>query len=320
MVLPDAGKGELHIESIAWGKLVWLNIEEPTKLETEYLAQSYPFHELDLDDCLSRIQRPKIDEYEDEGYLFMVFHFPVFNPRARVTTPSQVSIFLGSDYLISLHQGDLKPLAKMFRDCQLNERARDDYMGQSSSHLLYYILDRLVNYCFPMLNKIGDNIEAIEDDVFTKPEPRTVQEILLIKRDLISFRRIMRPQIAVLDSLEQREWSFLKDNVQEDIEVYFGDIGDHLDKIWDMLEDYRELVDNLSDASNWLTSHHIQEVMRVLAIVAACLVPFAAISGIYGMNVPLPWGDSSWGLPIMIALMLLATGLMLFFFRRKRWI
>lgn len=314
MALSDIAGKELNIGSVTWGNLVWLNIEKPTEREIEYLGQNYPFHPLDLDDCLSRIQRSKIDEYED--YLFMVFHFPVFHKEARVSTPSQVSIFLGADYLISLHQGDLKPLVKMFRDCELNERAREEYMGQSSSHLLYHILDRLVSYCFPMLNKIGANIEAIEDDVFTKPVPRTVQEILVIKRDLISFRRIMRPQITVLDSLEERKWAFFKDGM----DVYFGDIGDHLDKIWDMLEDYRELVDNLSDASDRLTSHRVQEVMRVLAVLAACATPFVIIAGIYGMNIPLPLGDSSLGLPILIVIMLCTISIMLLIFRRKRWI
>lgn len=314
MALSDIAGKEFNIGSVTWGNLVWLDIEKPTQREIEYLGQNYPFHPLDLDDCLSRIQRPKIDEYEE--YLFMVFHFPVFHKEARVSTPSQVSIFLGADYLISLHQGDLKPLVKMFRDCELNERAREEYMGQSSSHLLYHILDRLVSYCFPMLNKIGANIEAVEDDVFTKPVPKTVQEILVIKRDLVSFRRIMRPQIAVLDSLEERKWAFFKDGM----DVYFGDIGDHLDKIWDMLEDYRELVDNLSDASDRLTSHRVQEVMRVLAILAACATPFVIIAGIYGMNIPLPLGDSSLGLPILIVIMLCTISLMLFIFRRKRWI
>ncbi len=314
MALSDIAGKELNIGSVTRGNLVWLDIEKPTERETEYLGQNYPFHHLDLDDCLSRIQRPKIDEYED--YLFMVFHFPVFHKEARVSTPSQVSIFLGADYLISLHQGDLKPLVKMFRDCELNERAREEYMGQSSSHLLYHILDRLVNYCFPMLNKIGANIEAVEDDVFTEPVRKTVQEILVIKRDLVSFRRIIRPQITVLDSLEERQWAFFKDGM----DVYFGDIGDHLDKIWDTLEDYRELVDNLSDASDRLASHRVQEVMRVLAILAACATPFVIIAGIYGMNIPLPFGDSSLGLPILIVIMLCTIGLMLFIFRRKRWI
>ena len=102
---------EPHFEQVTWGDLTWLNIDNPTEIETEFLASKYPFHPLDLDDCLSKIQRPKIDEYKD--YLFIVFHFPVFNPDARVTTPSQVSVFIGDGYLVTLHKGDLKPLVKL---------------------------------------------------------------------------------------------------------------------------------------------------------------------------------------------------------------
>jgi magnesium transporter len=168
-----------------------------------------------------------------------------------------------------------------------------------------------------MLNKIGGNIEAMENDVFTKPVPKTVQEILIIKRDLVSFRRIIHPQVAVVDSLEQRKWAFLKG----DMDVYFGDIGDHLDKIWDVLEDYRELVDNLSDASNWLTSHNIQERMRIIAVLAALLTPLIVIPGLYGMNlVKLPLGDKTWGFAILLLIMFCFVGIMLFVFRYKRWI
>lgn len=317
MAIPESAGKEFNIQSVTWGKLVWANIERPTESETEYLAQNYPFHHLELDDCISRIQRPKIDENEDEGYLFMVFHFPVFSKQAGITLPSQVSVFLGDNYLITLHQGELKPLVKLFRDCQLNEKAREEHMSRSSGYLLYQILDRLVNYCFPILYKIGANVDAIEDDVFTKPVAKTVQEILLIKRDLISFRRIIRPQIAMLHSLERREWAFIKD----EMDVYFGDIGDHLNKIWDMLEDYREHVDNLTDASNWLTSHRIQEVMRILAVIAACVTPLIIVASIYGMNlVSLPLGNSTYGFPVVLAIMLCLVVIMLFIFRRKGWI
>lgn len=306
----------MNVSCITWERLNWVYIETPTPAEVEYLAQHFPqFHHLNLDDVLSQIQRPKIDEYED--HLFIVVHFPVFNKERRLTTPSEVDIFIGENYIVTIHcTGNLRPLSQFFSECQNNEEIRRTYMGRSSSYLLYHVLDRLIDYCFPMLYKIDDNIEAIEDDVFAKPVPRTVQEILLIKRDLVSFRRIVRPQIAVIDSLEQRKWAFLKG----DMDVYFGDVGDHLRKIWDTLEDYRELVDNLSDASNWLTSHRIQEVMRILAIIAAIAAPMAVLSSIYGMNVPLPWGDSPWGLSILIIIMLLITGIMLYLFRRKRWI
>src|SRR4030042_919501 len=131
---------EPNIGRVEWNGLTWINIEEPTKAETDYLAQNYLFHQLDLDDCLSRKQRPKIDEYDD--YLFIVLQFPVFNKASRVILPSQVSIFIGKDYLITLHSGELKPLAKLYRDCELREEARDENM-RGSGYLFHRIVDRL---------------------------------------------------------------------------------------------------------------------------------------------------------------------------------
>ena len=151
----------LKLETLTWGDLTWVNIENPTARETAYLAQNYSFHPLDLDDCLSRIQRPKIDAYKD--YLFLVFHFPVFNKEARVTTPSQLSVFISEKYLITLHKGELKPLVKLFKECQRDEESRQDYFSQGSVFLLYRIIDRLVDSCFPILNKMFDNIEEVED-------------------------------------------------------------------------------------------------------------------------------------------------------------
>ena len=166
----------LNMESVAWGGLTWTNIQPPTERETAYLAEHYPFHPLDLDDCLSRIQRPKIDIYPD--YLYLVFHFPVFNKEARVTSASQVSVFIGKDYLITLHKGELRPLVALFRDCELNEEARKDNFGQGTGYLLYRIIDRLVDYCLPIINKISANIEQTEDDIFaSRGMPRAINTI-----------------------------------------------------------------------------------------------------------------------------------------------
>ena len=140
-------------QSISFGRLRWIDIENPTSDDTDNLAASYPFHKLELDDCLSRIQRPKVDYDEQDDYLFLVFHFPVFNKEARVTTASQVSVFLGKEYLITLHEGNLKPLTAFVKDCNTNEDTREEFMSHSPGYLLYQVLDRLVTYCFPILNK-----------------------------------------------------------------------------------------------------------------------------------------------------------------------
>jgi len=305
----------LNLESVTWGDLTWVNIEQPTEREIEYLAQNYPFHPLDLDDCLSRIQRPKIDEYPD--YLFLVFHFPVFNIEARVTTPSQVSVFVGDNYLITLHKGELKPLVKLFRECQIDEESRREHLGQGSGYLLYRVIDRLVDYCLPILSKIGDNIERVEEDIFSAEMPRAIKEISILRRDVISFRRIIWPMRAVIGSLEARVRRFTK----MDLAVYFGDMVDHADKIWDGLDEYKEIIEGLNDTHDSLATNRTNEVVRMLTIIATILLPITVVASIFGMNIPLgPFGDSPYS-PLYVLLICLAiiSG-MLYFFRRHHWI
>ena len=315
MAVPEVRREEqLNMESLTWGDLTWVNIEGPTERETEYLAQNYPFHHLDLDDCLSRIQRPKIDEYKD--YLFLVLHFPVFNIEARVTTPSQVSVFIGENYLITLHKGELKPLVKLFRECQIDEESRQENFSQGSGYLLYRIIDRLVDSCFPILNKIGGNIESVEDNVFSNGIRNAVREISILRRDIISFRRIIWPVRAVIGSLEPKVRRFTK----MDMSVYFGDMVDHVDKIWDALDDYKEVIEGLNYTHDSLATNRTNEVMRMLTIIATILLPITVVASIYGMNIPLPFQNSSYSLLFVFFIMLVIIGSMLYFFHRQRWI
>ncbi len=306
---------QLNLETVAWGDLTWVNIEKPTEQETEYLAQNYPFHPLDLDDCLSRIQRPKIDEYKD--YLFLVFHFPVFHKEARVTTSSQVSVFIGPKYLITLHKGELKPLVKLFRECQIDEESRQENLSQGSGYLLYRIIDRLVDYCLPILNKIGENIERTEDDIFSsRGMPRAIEKISMLRRDVISFRRTIWPMRAVIGSLEPKTRRF----TQMDLAVYFGDTVDHVDKIWDGLDEYKEVIEGLNDTHDSLATNRTNEVIRMLTIIATILLPLTVVASVYGMNIPLPFQNSSYSFILVLAIWIVIVSGMLYFFRRQHWI
>ncbi len=316
MTTSQVGKEEqLNLESLIWGNLTWINIEGPTEQETEYLAQNYHFHPLDLDDCLSRIQRPKIDEYK--GYLFLVFHFPVFNKEARVTTPSQLAVFVGENYLITLHKGELKPLVKLFRECQVDEESQQEYFSQGSGYLLYRIVDRLVDYCLPILNKIGDSIEDVEDSIFSDRMRGAVKEISMLRRDIISFRRIIWPMRAVIGSLEPKIRRFSA----MDMAVYFGDIVDHVDKIWDGLDEYKEVIEGLNDTHDSLATNRTNEVMRILTVIATILLPITVVASIFGMNIPLgPFSDSPYSALYVSLICLAIIGSMLYFFHRQRWI
>jgi len=312
----SVGQNAENIHSITERKLTWFYIEKPTSNEVAFLAQRFHFHPLDLDDVLSRIQRPKIDEYED--YLFMVLHFPVFDKQNRITRPSEINIFIGENYVVTVHcSGDLKPLVKFFQECETDKNSRERYLGRSSGFLLYHILDRLVSSCFPILDKVTQNIDDIEDIILTKPVPKTVREISLIRRDLISFRRVIHPQIAVIETLEREEYPFFK----EDQEVYFGDIADHIRKIWDGLEDCKEVIDGLSDTSNWLTSHRIQEVMRILTIFMAIIMPVEVVASIEGSNLlPQSWLHN----PLLFAISFIiqvgiVVAMILFLRHRRLW-
>jgi magnesium transporter len=308
----------LNLEALSYGDLTWIDIQPPTVKERDYLAQYFPFHPLDLDDTLSRIQRPKIDEYKD--YLFFVFNFPRYNKKEQVLSQSQVSVFIGQGYLITLHKGELKPLTKLFKECQENEERQEDYLSHGSGYMLYRILDRLVDYCLPILNKMGDGIEDVEDVIFSTRKRGTVREISRLRRDVIAFRRTIWPMRAVINSLEPRIRRFSK----EDLTVYFGDMVDHLDKIWDGLDEYKEIIEGLHATHDSLASNRVNDILRLLTIVTAIGTILTVIVGYYGMNVWLPGGWEGIGSRvswlILLLIMAVVTAAMLWYFSRKDWL
>ena len=303
---------QLNMESLSWGDFTWIDIASPTEKETEYLAQNYPFHPLDLDDTLSRKQRPKIDEYKD--YLFFVFHFPIYRKEERVLTSSQVSVFIGPNYLITLHKGELKPLVKLFKECQIDEGSRQEYLRQGPGFLLYRILDRLVDYCLPILDKVGDGIEEVEDVIFSNRKRGAVREISRLRRDVIAFRRIIWPMRAVIGGLEPKVRRFAK----RDLVVYFGDMVDHLDKIWDGLDEYKEIIEGLNDTHDSLATNRTNEVVRILTIIATVMLPVTVVASIYGMNISLPFMNSDYALLYVFLIMLVVIGGILYFLHRMR--
>jgi magnesium transporter len=304
----------MSVETVTYGKVTWTNIEKPRPDNIEVLRRNYNFHPLDLEDCLSKIERPKIDEYED--YLFIVMHFPVYDADQRISKPSEVDFFIGAGYLVTVHDGILGPIYQLFDDCQRYERTRAKHMGRGASRLLYSVIDALVDYCFPILDKVDSNIHMIEEEVFTENMRRVVQDISIVRRDIIALRRIIRPQIAIVANLEQKDRPFIR----EDLDVYFGDIVDHLNKAWDILEDHREVVEGLSETSDSVISYRINEVMRILTIISVVLLPLTLLSGIYGMNIALPLARDPLAFIFIVGLMILMAGGMVFYFKHRGWL
>jgi magnesium transporter len=311
----DATPKNLRMKTIAYENLIWLDIAQPFRDDIEYLKKNYPFHELELEDCLKRVHRPSIDEHEK--YIFMILQFPVFNRMARVTVPSQVSVFMGADYLITLHDGNLPPLVELAKMYEQNPGLRAGHMADGLAHLLYHILDSLVEYCFPILNKIGDNINLVEERVFKGGNRKTVYEVSALRRDIISFRRIIRSQSEVFELLGQRPWPGLRENQG----IYFGDLAQHSRKIRDELDDYKEVIEALSDTHNTLASFRINTVVKALTIVSTIMLPLTLIASIFGMHLDfLPLGQSPEAFLIIIAAMGIIAVAMVLIFWRRRWL
>lgn len=296
--------------------LLWLDMIQPTLAQVTYLRERFRFDPLTLEDVLSKIQRPKLDVYEEEEYLFLVLHFPVFDQANRVAVSSEVDLFVGRDYVITLHDGTLKPLRRMFAAAGSDEQARAQLMARGPGYLLYRIIDALMKSCFPMLYHVDDHLAQIEGRIFGRDARATVQELSFVRRDIIALRRILRPNLPALRELEGQERAFLR----LDEAIYFGDVADGLAKLWDMLEEQKEIVKGLNATLDSLTSHRINEVMKILTVISVLLLPMTLVASIYGMNVRLPLGEHPYAFVFVALLMLGASGGMLAYFRYKNWI
>lgn len=305
----------LRLQTIQHHRLTWVDISPAGEREIDYLREHYRFHPLELEDCLSTNQTPKIDRHAD--YLFIVLHFPVFNHALRVTKPAELNIFVGEDYLVTVHSGVLKPLAAMVADCVRDERIRTTYMARSSGYLLYQVLRRLIDYCFPIVNKIVANVNRAEEQIFDDSILSNAREISVLRRDIIEFRRLVKPQIAVLSSLETMDVPFMR----EDLEAYFGDLSDGMTRIWDQLEDLKEVVEGINDTNNTLSNSRMNDILRVLTVISTIMLPLSVVTGFYGMNIAvLPFSDRQESFLIMLTILLTLAASMLVVFRLRRWI
>ncbi len=310
---PKADQTASHRKELAHERLRWIDIPRPTQEDVEALGREFGFHPLVLDDVLSRVQRPKLDDYDD--YLFIVLHFPIFNAKEGVSVASEVDFFLGPDYVITTHNGELKPLLGMWARAEEDERARAEYMGGSAEMLLYHIVDRLTNYLFPMMRRIDINLDRLDERIFRDRAGRAVRELSDYRRDVISLRRIIRPNMSVINILESGRASLLS----EEMEPYWSDISDHFTRVWDMLVEFKDEVEGLDDTFNTLYSYRTNETLRALTIISVILLPLTLISGIYGMNVRLPFEHDPHAFGYIVASMVVIALVMLAFFRHKGW-
>jgi magnesium transporter len=301
---------EPRIAELSANGLTWIHVDEPGPLEAAVLAERFGFHELDIEDVLSKRQRPKIDEYEN--YLFVVLHFPFYDKTVQRLNAAELDIFIGQDFLVTLPNVELLPVTYLFRRCEEDAELREALFSKGSGYLLYHVLDDLFDYCFPILDKIGHKLDAIEDGLFEGRSEEIVRDISTAKQEIIAYRKIIKPERATLRVLERYTERFLP----EDLELYFDDIVDASERIWDMLDNYKEVVEALEQTNESVISHRQQYRLQILTVFSVIFLPLTLISGIFGMN----WGFASPAFIAtvsgMAALFLIAIGV----FRWRHWL
>jgi magnesium transporter len=294
--------------------LTWVHLDTPLPEEAAELAQRFGWHPLDLEDVLSKRQRPKVDDYPE--YLFVVLHFPVFDKTIQRLNAAELDIFLGPDFLITLSNVELLPVTRLFGRCRDDEALRDELFTKGSGRLLYEVLDDLFDYCFPILDKIGHKLDSIEDEMFEGHAEDVVRDISNVKQEIISYRKIIKPERATLRLLERHTERFLP----EALELYFDDIVDATERIWDLLDNYKEVVEALEGTNESVIQHRQNDVLRLLTVFSVIILPLTLITGIFGMNVNFPGFGTAEAFWAIVGVMVGALLGMVAFFRLKRWL
>jgi len=308
------GTREPRLAELTAHGLTWVHLGAPTADEAAQLAERFGWHPLDLEDVLSKRQRPKVDEYPE--YLFTVLHFPAYDKAIQRLNAAELDLFVGPDFLITLPTVELLPVTRLFTRSQADDELRDTLFSKGSGYLLYHVLDDLFDYCFPILDKIGHKLDSIEDEMFEGRAEDVVRDLSNVKQEIISYRKIIKPERSTLRVLDGRVQRYLPD----ELDLYFDDIVDAAERIWDLLDNYKEVVEGLEQTNESVISHRQNDVLRILTVFSVVLLPLTLISGIFGMNVDFPGFGTAEAFWVIVGVMIGVAVTLIGFFRYKRWL
>jgi magnesium transporter len=310
---PEAPNVEIVEDVLDGQPLRWINIERPRQIDRAWLEEHFDFHPLDYEDVFSRNQRPKVDVYDD--YMFVVLHFPAYDKQIGRLNAAELDVFVGPDYVVTLPNQPIPPLEYLFERCRTRDDLREQLFNKGPGYLLYKIVDDCVDASFPMLRKMGNKLEHLEDDILEGRSAEIVRDLSNVKQEIINFRKIVRPQRVALRDLERT-----RRYIPADLEVYFDDIIDASERIWDMLENFKEVVEALEDTNESVLAHRLNDVLRILTAFSVIMLPLTLIASIFGMNTRVPGEESITAFWVVIGVMVLVLVGMLTLFRKRGWL
>lgn len=319
-----------RIQTIHHKKVTWTNVKNPNRRAIGELAEDYPFHPLHLEDCISKAQFPKIEQSQEDKYLFLLFRFPSYQAafsgnglgEGKIII-SQICFFLGKKYLVTLHENTTDVISNMFEDCLQNIQQKEVIMNNSSTHLLYVIMDQLTNNLTPLLQAILREVDETEDIVFDD-KVSGVYKIGQLRQKITSLRRVIGPLRILLSDLGNRINSYSSGNLS----VYFEDILHRVEKAWETLEEARETVEIYKDADFTISTEKTSRILAVLTLIFTLSIPATVVGSLFGMNVVVPGGieSGSWTFlgryttftMILVVAVIPAVGMYLYF-KKRGW-
>jgi len=294
--------------------VTWINIDGIQQTDIlEKIGSCFSLHPLVMEDILNTEQRPKIENYGE--YLYLVLKMLYYDDAANIVSTEQISLIVGQNYVISFQEGIEGDVFGHVRERLRNEKGRARKLG--ADYLAYSLVDAIVDNYFAIIEKLGENIEVIEEKLVTNPTTQTLHEIHNLKREMIYLRKAVWPLREVISSLERGETPLIHDATR----LYLRDVYDHTIQVIDTTETYRDMVSGMLDIYLSSISNRLNAVMKVLTIIATIFMPLTFIAGVYGMNFKhMPELEWRYGYFLIWGVMILIGVFMLIYFRKKKWL
>ncbi|MBN1779386.1 MAG: magnesium transporter CorA family protein [Candidatus Buchananbacteria bacterium] len=304
----------MSLKTIKQNNLSWYHFNDLESQDFVFLKNNFNFHPLDLKDCGDVAQRSKIDVYKN--YIFLTLQMPVYSVETNKIDVENIYIFCGRDYLVSIGRGKNKILNGFFFKVLKNIKVKENHFSKNSGFLLYQLLMYIITTYWKKIFILEQGVKKVEIDIEREKNKTVVYQIANLRKLMIQFKTILDPQRLVTNELSRLSVPFL----EKDIGVYFDDVDDYIDKVWFSLESYQNRAVNLHEINESLISYKTNRIMTLLTFFSVALLPLTLLSGIYGMNINLPFSHHTsvvWGLFLALATSIIIT---LFILKKRDWL
>jgi magnesium transporter len=303
----------MAVRTITHNKIVWHHIDGVDDMAIQLLESEFKFHPLDIKDVLDEAEESKVDIYKN--YLFLILHFPILHRGSGRVEAVEVDIFLGKNFLITIQKGKFKPLRDLYYKMQNSQKYRKACLGRDAGYLLYRILEVLYKETRHITNYMSRKLRSLEDEVYSDDiSEETAKKIAYLRRKILEMKRIFDPQLEVMQALSQLKTRFMP----VDLNAYFDDLDDYVEKVANFLDNQKYALKDLLEVHDSLVTHKTNKVIKILTVFSVALLPLTLLSGIYGMNIPLPFSHRPEVIWTIFFCLLLLIGWVVWWMKKRK--